>query len=186
MEFLKRATIQSDGSTASTGTYRTGGSTNNNHGTAKRVGTSSSVLENSSLGRVNVGVFASTVIDGDYTDKAISGGTIAHDHVKPIVAKVTAELGGVASSALSTTANVPSQLRSINKRENYRSPGTATAFRAGYFSLYTGRFTTNPTGVTETPGTDNAASPTRSVPGSMRFKSGAPVAIAKNYPAKNG
>jgi hypothetical protein len=185
MEFYKMATIQQGGA-ASTGTYWSGSSTHNNHGTAKRVGTASSVLGNSSLGRVNVGVFASTVIDGDYTDKAVSAGTIAHNHVKPITAKVTTELGGVASSALSTTANIPGQLRSINKRESFRSPGTATAFRAGYFSLYTGRFTVAPTPVTENPGTDNAASPTRSVPGSMRFKSGAPVAVAKNYPAKNG
>jgi hypothetical protein len=179
------ATIQQGGA-ASTGTYWSGSSTNNNHGTAKRIGTASSILEDRPLGSVDVGVFGSTVIDGDYTNKAVSAGTIAHNHVKPITAKVTAELGGVASSALSTTANVPGQLRSINKRESYRSPGTATAFRAGYFSLYTGKFTTNPTPVTENPGTDNAASPTRSVPGSMRFKSGAPVAVAKNYPAKNG
>jgi hypothetical protein len=122
MEFYKMATIQQGGA-ASTGTYWSGSSTNNNHGTAKRVGTVSSVLENSSLGQVNVGVFASTVIDGDYTNKAISEGTIAHDHVKPITAKVTSELGGVASSALSTTANVPGQLRSINKRNScYRNP----------------------------------------------------------------
>lgn len=164
----------------------TGTSTRNNRGTAKNVGTVSSVLVNSVLGGVNVGVFASTVIDGTDTNKAISGGTIAHNHVKPITAKITTELGGVSSDALLTTANVPGQLRSINKRESYRSPGTATAIRAGYFSLYTGKFTTAPTAVTETPGTDNAASPTRSVPGAMRFKTGAPVAVAKNYPAKNG
>jgi hypothetical protein len=179
------ATIQQGGA-ASTGTYWSGSSTNNNHGTAKRIGTASAILENRPLGLVDVGVFGSTVVDGTDTDKAIAGGTIAHNHVKPLTAKVTTELGGVANTSLQTTANVPGQLRSINKRESYRSPGTSTAFRAGYFNIYTGKFTTNPTPVTENPGTDNAATPTRSVPGSMRFKSGAPISIAKNYPAKNG
>lgn len=179
------SSIQQNGS-ATTGNYWSGSSTNNNHGTAKNAGTVSSVLENSTLGAVNVGVFGSTVIDGTDTDKAISGGTIAHNHVKPLTAKVTTELGGVSNTALKTTANVPSQLRSINKRESYKSSGYATAFRAGYFNLYTGKFSPAPTPVTETPGTDNAATPTRSVPGTMRFKTGAPVAVEQDYSAKNG
>lgn len=177
------ATIQQNGS-ATTGTYWSGSSTNNNKGTAKNVG-SSTVLENSVLGTVNVGVFASTVIDGTDTDKALSGGTIAHNHVKPITAKVTTELGGVSSDALATTANVPSQLRSINKRESYKSSGYATAFRAGYFNLYTGKFSPSPTPVTENPGTDNAASVTRAVPGTLRYKLGNPAPVAVNYSSKN-
>lgn len=179
------AAIQQNGS-ATTGTYWSGTTTNNNHGTAKNVGSVSSVLENRSLGSPDVGVFGSTVIDGTDTDKAISGGTIAHNHIKPITKRVTDELGGVSNSALSTTANVPSQLRSINKRESYKSSGYATAFRAGYFNLYTGTWSTNPTPVTENPGTDLAATVTRSAPGKLRFKTGAPVAVSKNYPAKNG
>lgn len=179
------ASIQQNGS-ATTGTYWSGTTTNNNHGTAKNVGDSSSVLENRELGSVNVGVFGSTVVDGADTDKALSGGTIAHNHVKPIVAKVTSELGGVSNDALKTNANDPSQLRSINKRESYKSSGYATAFRAGYFNLYTGTWSTNPTPVTEAPGTDMAATVSRSAPGKLRFKTGAPVAVSKNYPAKNG
>lgn len=179
------AAIQQNGS-AVTGTYWAGSSTSNNHGTAKNIGSQSSVLENRSLGSVDVGVFGSTVVDGADTDKAISGGTIAHNHVKPLAARVTTELGGVDTDVLKTTANNPEQLRSINKRESYKSSGYATAFRAGYFNLYTGTWTTNPTPTTENPGTDNAASPTRNVPGTLRFKTGASVAAQKNYAPKNG
>lgn len=179
------STIQQNGA-ATTGTYWSGSSTNNNRGTAKNVGAASTVLANSALGAVDVGVFGSTVVDGADTDKAISAGTIAHNHVKPLTARVTTELGGVSNDALNTPANVPSQLRSINKRESYKSSGEATAFRAGYFNLYTGVYSPAPTPVTENPGSDNAATPTRSVPGTLRFKTGAPVAVEQNYAAKNG
>lgn len=177
------ATIQTNGS-ATTGTYWSGSSTKNNNGTAKNVGSSATVLDNSALGRVDVGVFGSTVIDGTDTNKALSGGTIAHNHVKPITARVTTELGGVNTDVLKTTANVPSQLRSINKRESYKSSGYATAFRAGYFNLYTGKFSPAPTPVTENPGTDNAASVTRAVPGTLRYRLGK-GSVSVNYSSKN-
>lgn len=179
------ATAQ-QGNSATTGTYWNGGSTNNNHGTAKNVGTASTVLENSSLGRTNVGVFGSTVIDGMDTDKSLSGGTIAHNHVKPITFKVTTELGGVNSTVLATTANDPTQLRSIHKRESFKSSGYATAVRAGYWNIYTGKWTVNPTPTTESPGTDEAATPTRSVPGEFVYKSSALVPVQDNYKAKTG
>jgi hypothetical protein len=177
------ATIQQNGS-ATTGTYYGGGSTKNNNGTAKNVGTLSTVLENSSLGRANVAVFGSTVIDGTDTDKALSGGVIAHNHVKPIAFKVTSELGGVSSSALNTTANDPSQVRLLHKRETYKVVRTATAIRAGHWNIYTGKWTVNPTSTTETPGTDNAASVTRSAPGRLVYKTGARLPVRDVYKAK--
>jgi len=174
------ATMQQNGSAV------TGTSTSNNRGTAKNVGTASSVLENSVLGTVNVGVFGSTVINDAYADAALSGGVFAYNQRKPVAVRYSTTLATVSNRVLLSGANVPANLRAINKREGYRSSGYATAFRAGYFNLYTGRWTVNPTATTETPGTDNAASVTRSAPGTLRFKTGAPVAVSKNYPAKNG
>lgn len=177
------ATIQTNGS-ATTGNYWSGSSTKNNNGTAKNVGSLSTVLDNSSLGRVNVGVFGSTVIDGTDTNKAITGGPIPYNNVKPIVSKVTSVLAGVNSNALQTPANNPAQLRSINKRESYVSEGYSTAFRAGYFNLYTGRWSVAPTPVTENPGTDNAASVTRAAPGTLRYRLGK-GSVRANYSSKN-
>jgi hypothetical protein len=175
----------------------TGSGSRNNGGSATRVGTSAE-LNNVAISKDTTGVVGSVVVDGADTDKAISGGTIAHDHVKPIVAKVTSEIAGLASTALSTNANNPAQLRAINKVESVKSNGVATAIRAGYFNIYTGRFSTNPTPVTVYPtgvpttnqawvGTDDAATPTRSAPGELVFRTGAKLPVRdRDYSAKNG
>lgn len=163
-----------------------GSGSSNNHGAAAKAG-NSALLDNVSISKDTTGVFGSVVVDGADTDKAVSGGPIAHNHVKPITAKVTTEIAGVASSVLSNSANDPSQLRSINKRESYKSAGTATAMRAGYFNLYTGRFSPAPTPVTETPGTDVAANPSRSAPGDLVFRTGAKLPVRNSdYKAKTG
>lgn len=158
----------------------------NNGGTSTRV-TSTSILRNVAVSKDTTGVFASTVIDGSDTDKAVSAGTFAHHHVKPIAARVTTEIANVASSTLANTGNNPAQLRSINKRESYKSSGVATAMRAGYFNLFTGKFSPVPTPVNETPGTDVAANPTRSAPGDLVFRTGAKLPVRNyDYKAKNG
>jgi hypothetical protein len=164
-----------------------GSGASNNHGAAAKVGTVTTLLDNVAISKDNTGVFGSTVVDGNDTDKAISAGSIAHNHVKPISQKITTEIAGQVSSVLSNTANDPTQLRSINKRESFKSAGTATAIRAGYFNLYTGRFSPAPTPVTETPGTDTAAAPTRSAPGDLVFRTGAKLPVRNvDYSAKTG
>jgi hypothetical protein len=180
------ATATSAGANYSVQPNLNGSGSRNNGGAATRVATSV-LIDGVAVSKDTTGVFGSTVVDDAYADKAVSGGVFAHDHVKPITAKVTTEIAGVASSALSNTANNPSQLRSINKRESYRSPGVATAIRAGYYNLYTGRFSPAPTAVTETPGTDDAANPTRSAPGELVFRTGAKLPVRdRDYSAKNG
>jgi hypothetical protein len=158
----------------------------NDGGTSTRV-TSTSLLRNVAVSKDQTGVFASTVVNGTDTDPAVGGGVFAHNHVKPITARVTNEIANVASSALANTANNPAQLRSINKRESYKSNGVATAMRAGYFNLFTGKFSPLPTPVTETPGTDVAANPTRSAPGDLVFRTGAKLPVRNyDYKAKTG
>ena len=158
----------------------------NNGGTSTKV-TSTSLLRNVAISQDTTGVFGSTVIDGADTNEAIGAGVIAHNHTKPITFKVTTEIAGVDTSVLATSANAPAQVRTIHKRESFKSAGTATAIRAGYFNLYTGRFSPAPTPVTETPGTDNAAAPTRSVPGDLVFRTGAKLPVRnQDYKAKTG
>jgi hypothetical protein len=102
------------------------------------------------------------------------------------------------SKSGSTNANNPAQLRAINKVESIKGNGTATAIRAGYFNIYTGQFSTNPTPVTVYPtgvpttnqvwvGNDDAATPTRSAPGELVFRTGAKLPVRdRDYSAKNG
>lgn len=178
------ATIQQNGS-AVTGNYWSGSSTNNDNGTAKNIGSSSTVLENLSLGRLNVSAFASVVVDGVDTDPALSGGVFAYSNNRPTAPRLTSSLATVSNTTLLSGSSIPSTARSINTRVRYVSTGYATAFRAGYFNLYTGRWTTNPTAVNETPGTDNAAAVTRSVPGTLRYMTSAKNPVVSNYSPKN-
>jgi hypothetical protein len=180
------STANTSGSDYSTPPNLKGSGSVNNGGTSTRV-TSNSLLRNVAVSKDRTGVFASTVIDGTDTDKAISAGVIAHNHVKPIAARVTTEIAGQSSTVLSTTADDPTQLRSINKRESYKSAGTATAMRAGYFNLYTGKFSPAPTPVSEAPGTDTAATVSRSAPGDLVFRTGAKLPVrTQDYKAKTG
>lgn len=133
------STANTSGADYSTPPNLKGSGSVNNGGTSVRV-TSNSLLRNVAVSKDNTGVFASTVVDGMYTDPAISGGTFAHNHVKPISAKITTEIAGVASSALSNNSNNPAQLRSINKREAYKVGKIATAFRNGYWDPFYGKF----------------------------------------------
>ena len=81
--------------------------------------------------------------------------------------------------------------RSINKLEHMRTVRVATAIRAGYWNVYTGKFTTAPTVADDAPtwGTDDAANPTRAIPGELVYRvSGQPDGtngvVQKDYPAK--
>jgi len=139
--------IQQNGS-ATTGNYYQGTSTKNNNGTMIAGGSSSTQLARLGVKRADVAVFASTVVESNLLGnaKAISGGTFSHNHVKPLTARVTTELAGVPSTALSKTADTVS--RSIHKIESVVTNRTATAFRAG-FNLFTGQYSSLVSTVTD-------------------------------------
>lgn len=174
--------IQQNGSNT-TGNYYLGTSTKNNGGAVIAGGSNSSKLSKRSPKGSDVGVFASVVKESSLlgNTKSVSGGTFSHNHVKPLTAKVTTELGGVSSTALSKTSNRVT--RSINKIESVVTNKTATAFRAG-FNLYTGHFSGAVTTTTDSLGNDVAANPTASVPGKLTYKIGKPTAVVAAYKAK--
>lgn len=175
------ATVQ-QGNGATTGNYFQGSSTKNNNGTMMSGGSTSTKLSKISIKRNDVSVFASVVAESSVVGntKAISGGVFAHDHVKPLTARVTNELAGLVSTALSKT-NDPIT-RSINKIESVTTNRTSTAFRNGNFNLYTGKYSSVTT-ATDSLGSDVAANPTGSNPGRLVYQLSKPKPVSTSYKA---
>lgn len=188
------ATVQVDGSSAVTRT-----STLNNGGTAINVGSSSTILNNRALGANNQTVFGSTVVSNavvDYANPALSGGTFAYSNNRPTAVKLTTTLAGsVSNTFLRSGASDLGSRRSIHRQEKVRTTRTTTAIRAGYWNIYTGTWSTTPTtavdnfwdianDTTSSTSTDQAATPTRSVPGELTYKLGQPSPVSVDYPAK--
>jgi hypothetical protein len=175
------------------GSAVTASSTNNDNGSVLNGG-STTVLNSVDLGYSDVGVFGSSVIDGDETDKALSSGTFSYSNQKPVAKRVTEELaGGVSNTTLLSGAAQPGLLRSIHKLEVLRTRRLTTAIRAGKWNIYKGRFlnnqnqaTDNPTVAVDTLATDEAATPTRAVPGELVYKTSAPEPVQDDYKAKTG
>lgn len=176
------AQIQQNGSDT-TGNYYQGTSTKNNGGSIIAGGASPALVAKRDPKGSDVGVFASVVVENATlgNTKSVSGGTFAHSHVKPLAARVTTELAGVSSTALSKTSDVVT--KSINKTESTVTNKTATAFRNG-FNLYTGQFSGPVTTTTDNLGSDVAANPTAAVPGKLTYKLGKPTAVVSAYKAK--
>lgn len=161
----------------------------NNRGTVARGGSvASGKLTSVSVARYNTTVFASTVLDNGFADKALSSGTFAYNDKNGVAMKTTSELAGVANTALLTGANVPGITRSIHKLETLRTRRFTTAIRANKYNRYTGAFDSGyPVVATDTLATDTAATPTRSTPGQLTYKLGGVVPVMNNdYKAKTG
>jgi len=129
----------------------------------------------------DVGVFASTVVANSTNStlgntKAVSAGTFAHNNVKPITARVTNEIAGVANTALLRGDNKIDS--SIHKTEEVRTAQTSTSFRDGCFNLFTGKFNyyvppyTRVIAQTDSFGSDDASSPTNGVRGRVTYQTG--------------
>ena len=161
-------------------------SSTKNVGGAVLNGGNTTILDSLDLGYSDVGVFGSSVVDGSDTDKALSAGTFSYNNQKPVAKRVTETLSGVANTTLQSGAAQPGLVRSIHKLEVLRTRRLTTAIRAGYWNIYSGSWTTNPTVAVDSLATDEAATPTRSVPGELVYKTGAKVPVQANYKAKTG
>lgn len=174
------------------GSAVTSSSTNNNGGSVINGG-STSLLDSVDLGYSDVGVFGSSVVDGPDTDKALSAGTFSYSNQAPIAKRVTEELSGVSNNFLQSGASVPSLTRSIHKLEVLTTRRLTTAIRAGKWNIFKGAFLNNqnqaadnPTVATDSLSSDNAATPTRAVPGELVYKTSAPTPVQDDYKAKTG
>ena len=180
------STIQVSGSSV------TNQSTNNNGGSVVNGG-STTMLDSVDLGYSDVGVFGSSVVDGTDTDKALSAGTFSFSNQRPVAKRVSSSLSGVSNTVLRSGAGQPGLMRSIHKLEVLTTRRLTTAIRAGKWNIFKGAFLNNqnqaadnPTVATDSLASDNAATPTRDVPGELVYKTSAPVPVQDNYKAKTG
>jgi hypothetical protein len=167
MEY-KMATKQTDGLSDVTSA-----STDNNGGTIKANGAVSGTFQATATTLEKTGVFGSTVVDNDSADKALSSGTFAYDNERPVAKKTTTTLAGVAEDFLQSGAAAPSTRRSIHKIESVRTRKLTTAIRTNKWNEYSGEFDSGyPETSTDSFGTDDAANPTRNVPGELTYIAG--------------
>jgi hypothetical protein len=167
------------------GTAATATSTKNKGGAVVKAGTST-MLDNVSSSRTNVGVFASTVIPSgstvvDYATSALTSGTFAYNNQKPVAKRYTIQIAGTSNTFLQSGAARPELVRSIQKLETLRTRRLTTAIRAGYWNIYSGTFSTSPTNAVDnwygvsgsgiSTSTDYAAAPTQAAPGQIVYMS---------------
>lgn len=173
------ATKQIDGTTDVTST-----STVNNGGVGMHVGTSD-LLTNRPFSSGETTVFASTVIDNDQVDEAVSAGTLAYNNQRGVIRRVTSTLSTVSNDILVPGASVPEQRDSIHQTSGTYITDLTSAIRDGRWNAYSGEFSPVLSGVDVDFGVDSAANPTRSVPGELYYLQGGKVPVTGAYSAKN-
>lgn len=156
----------------------------NNSGSSVQIG-NSSTLNNLNLGLDNAAT-GSVVVDGDNTDKSVYEEVFAKNTQRPLGQRLAD------SPSLVNGSSYPSYVRNVNSIETFDSPGTATAFRAGYFNMYTGKWSTSPTvsydnmnkSIAGSVNIDNAAHVSRLNTGSLTYLNGAKIPVNQNYESK--
>ena len=149
-------------------------STSNDGGVMKANGTvSSGVVSSVGTPRTDLGVFGSTVIDNDSSDKALLGGVFGYNNERPIAKKITVSLSTVSNDFLVSGAGDPANIRSIHKIESVRTRKLTTAIRNNKWNEYSGEFDSGfPQVQVDSFGEDAAANPTREVPGQLNYIAG--------------
>jgi hypothetical protein len=111
--------------------------------------------------------------------------------------KITTSLAGVSNDFLRSGANDTDGAKSINKLEVVRTRRITTAIRNNKWNEYSGEWEAGfPSGAVDnfwdisagsgvSTSTDQAASPTRSVPGELVYLQGNPVPKLDDYKAKS-
>lgn len=165
-------------------------------GASTRIGLGNAkLLNNVVISYANLGVFGSTVLDDSVADKALTLGVFAYDNESPIAKRLTTSLSTVNNTVLLSGASQPTIIRSIHRQESVVSTRFTTAFRAGHFNLFTGKYNPVPTTATDpfwdigasatsVTSTDQAATPSRTVPGELVFRTGKKLPVTVDYPEK--
>jgi len=185
---IKMATQKVNGSSYTVPPNVKASGSQNNRGVVTRGGSiASGKLTNVGVSRYNTTVFASTVLDNGWADKAVSAGIFAYGDRDGVAMRSTATLSGVSNTALRSGANVPSLMQSIHYLRVLRTRRFTTAIRTNKYNRFTGKFEVGyPVVAVDTLATDNAAVVTRSAPGVLVYKLGQPVPVTNNYKAITG
>jgi len=160
----------------------------------------SSLLDGVQTSRYSSGVFGSTVLDGDNTDKALPGGVFGYDNEQPVAKRISTSLANVNNDVLQSGASQPQLTKSIHKIEKINTRKLTTAIRNNKWNEYSGNFdvgypevsedvfykiSTNGIVIDNDP-IDDAANPTRLIPGELTYKSNSPDPVNDNYSKKTG
>jgi hypothetical protein len=166
------------------GSAVTASSTINNGGTAINVGTST-VLDTRAPGAAAKTVFASTPIDNDSADKALSGGTFAFNNQTGLIMRVTDSLATVSNDVLVSAADDVVNARSINQISGINQTNDTSSIRNGNWNAFSGAFSPAITGGLTDFGIDEAANPSRGTPGELAYMDGSPNPTTDEYSVKN-
>jgi hypothetical protein len=178
------ATKKSDGSSFSVVPNRSDSGTRENHGSARRVA-GSSALANVVVSPTAPSDGGNLPKNGSTTDKALSAGVFTYNNSRGVAMRSTVAISSVSNTVLQTASDVPSFVTGIHKNMTYVTRKASTAFRAGKFNLVTGAWeNAYPAVATDTFADDQAAMPTRAVPGEFVYKLGQPVPVMADYSAK--
>jgi hypothetical protein len=177
----------------------TGSGAGGNGGAATRV-QDTNKFDGVGVDRYDAGVFGSTVIQDtvtvkDYAGKPYSAGTFSYNNQKPVAPRYTTQISGVSNTILQSAADVPSLVQSIHYMKvcgmgcdhGVRTRRFTSAIRANHYNRFTGQWDVGyPVVAADVFDTDNAAVPTRSVPGGLTFKYALPNPYTTSYKAKTG
>lgn len=186
------ATIQTDGFTPVTAV-----STDNNGGTVRANGGASGTFATTPTNRQPTTVFGSTPVDNADADKAVDEGDFAYDNQRPTSKKVTSVIaGGVSAQFMLSGAGDPTNIQSIHKIESVTTRKLTTAIRDNRWNQYSGKFDPGYPQVqkdiffsirdgiipmVEGEIIDDAANPSRQVPGELTYMQGSPNPLNKDY-----
>lgn len=107
----------------------------NNNGTAVHIGTSS-VLGNVSQSVAENVATGSVVTVTDDVDPAVDSAVFANNSSHPLAQRL--------DNTVLNGSSYPNNIKSINGIESFDTNQTSTAYRAGYWNFYTGKWTTPP------------------------------------------
>lgn len=184
-----------DGTTYNTVPPNAKGSGAGGNGGSVAKASNTNLLDGVEVSRYDAGVFGSTVVDNNDTDKALSAGTFAYNNQKPVAKRYSTTVNGLSNSFLQSGAAVPSLVQSIHYikvctmgcSDGVRTRQLTSAIRNNHFNLFTGQFDMGyPVVVADSFAQDNAARPTRAVPGSLTYKSSNLVPVNDVYKGKTG
>jgi hypothetical protein len=187
--------VKTDGSPYNTVPPNVSGSGAGGNGGSVAKASNTNLLDGVSVSRYDAGVFGSSVVDTNDIEKVYGGGILAYNNPGPIAKKVTTELNGSANSVLLSGASQPDLIQSIHYikacgmgcNDGVRTRRLTTAIREGHWNEYSGEFDVGyPVVAIDTFSQDDAARPTRDVPGELTYKTSSPEIVTDAYKKKTG
>ncbi len=167
-------------------------------GTFKGDTDTSSVMDGSAHGQVDLEQIGSTVVDDSGVDAATSSAGVANQEAGNYIMKgLASNLATLASTVLASTAALHSGVprNPVHDRNAVRTLGVAAAIRAGNWDIFAGEFSPAPTGTnditaflqTNPSDADDetvVGSTSYGIPGELAYRDGGPNPVSGSYTPK--